>query len=236
MSVDLNNSAGPPRSTPQPVSNNHARLSGAIDTQKNPVGSMLFEIAQHSAEVLIEYAAVPIAFEVRQVLHLDNVPAPDADLSRFQHPVHVPWVKNYDATPGNAPLDWPARFDVTNWVFLTARAQGICVGGAVAIARSAAVELLGGRDDLALLWDIRVAPTVRGQGIGSALLQAAETTMRTRGARAMMIETQNVNVAACHFYRRQGYQLKSIERGAYAEFPDEVQLLWRKDLAGVKAG
>ena len=43
----------------------------------------------------------------------------------------------------------------------------------------------------------------------------------------MKIETQNINVPACRFYARQGCRLSAIVSHAYAEFPDEIQLIWR---------
>ena len=39
-----------------------------------------------------------------------------------------------------------------------------------------------------------------------------------------------VFVRACRFYERQGCQLRAIDRAAYAELPDEIQLFWYKDL------
>jgi hypothetical protein len=47
----------------------------------------------------------------------------------------------------------------------------------------------------------------------------------------MTIETQNINVVACRFYARQGCALRTVNHMAYAEFPNEVQLLWYKDLS-----
>jgi hypothetical protein len=44
----------------------------------------------------------------------------------------------------------------------------------------------------------------------------------------MEIETQNNNVAACRFYAKQGCILSSINPDAYPDFPDEVQMIWRK--------
>jgi hypothetical protein len=46
----------------------------------------------------------------------------------------------------------------------------------------------------------------------------------------LKIETQNSNVAACRFYAREGCQLRGIHPGAYADFPDEIQLLWYIEL------
>ena len=47
----------------------------------------------------------------------------------------------------------------------------------------------------------------------------------------MEVETQNINVSACRFYARQGCVLSAVNRFAYPELPDEVQLIWRKDLS-----
>ena len=63
-----------------------------------------------------------------------------------------------------------------------------------------------------------------------ALFRAAEAWSRDRGCRQLKIETQNINVPACRFYLRQGCVLGGINRFAYREFPEEVQLLWYKDL------
>jgi hypothetical protein len=48
---------------------------------------------------------------------------------------------------------------------------------------------------------------------------------------AYMAETQNINVAACRFYAKQGCTLSAINRFAYRDCPEEVQLIWRKELA-----
>ena len=44
------------------------------------------------------------------------------------------------------------------------------------------------------------------------------------------IETQNTNVRACRFYERQGCQLRAVHHAVYPELPEEIQLLWYKDL------
>jgi len=48
--------------------------------------------------------------------------------------------------------------------------------------------------------------------------------------RQLKIETQNTNVQACRFYERQRCRLHAIHRAAYPELPEEIQLLWYKDL------
>ena len=90
--------------------------------------------------------------------------------------------------------------------------------------------MLENRTDLTVLWDIRIHPDYRRQGIGQALFRAAETWARSRGCRQLKVESQNVNLPACRFYAKQGCVLGAIDRFAYADLPDEVQLLWYKDL------
>ena len=91
--------------------------------------------------------------------------------------------------------------------------------------------MLDGRDDLAVLWDIRVAPEARRRGVGAALFSRALDWSRARGCSELKIETQNVNVGACRFYERCGCELRAIHQSAYATLPDEMQLLWYRSVS-----
>ena len=71
--------------------------------------------------------------------------------------------------------------------------------GAVIAFNTIDRPMLQGRKNLAALWDIRVAPHLRGHGIGSTLFQAAEAWAAARGCRQLKVETQNNNVVACRF-------------------------------------
>ncbi|HZH89024.1 MAG TPA: GNAT family N-acetyltransferase [Pyrinomonadaceae bacterium] len=143
----------------------------------------------------------------------------------------TPYAKDYDALEAESPARWAERFDVSNWLFLAAHSEGRRIGGAALAFDGAGVEMLEGRSDLCVLWDIRVAPEARGQGVGSALFRAAEAEAAARGCRQLKIETQNINVPACEFYARRGCELRAINRFAYPQLPDEIQLLWYKELA-----
>jgi GNAT superfamily N-acetyltransferase len=192
---------------------------------------MQIDITLEPAPSLAEYAGVPSAFEVREIF---EVAAPDNGLGGFvlsPRAVDRPYVKDYDVLPGEHPLDWAARFALAGWGFFAARSRGERVGGAAVALGAHEAALLDGRDDLALLWDIRIAPGARGQGVGAALFAAVETRARERGCRRLNVETQNVNVPACRFYARQGCVLGAVDRFAYPALPDEVQLTWYKDLA-----
>ncbi len=92
--------------------------------------------------------------------------------------------------------------------------------------RTPGLHLLDGQEDVAALWDLRVAPAFRRRGVGTALFAAARTWAKAGGARRLDVETQNVNVPACRFYALQGCTLAAIHRFAYAECPEEVQLIW----------
>jgi len=193
---------------------------------------MRFEIRQDSPSALTAYASVPIAFEVRERFAV-RVPEPGRrGISLEAEPVEPSYIKDYDAMPGEGPLTWPSRFDLSTWGFLSAWSGLERVGGAAIVKSAPDVDMLEGRSDLALLWDIRVAPTWRGRGVGTELFQAAEAWARLRRASWIKVETQNVNVPACRFYLRQGCVLAQVHPLAYPVAPDEVQLLWYKRLGG----
>lgn len=182
------------------------------------------EIRLAAVSCLKDYARIPIAFDVTEVL------LPDLrNVALVTRPVAQPWRKDYD-TAGQSPTSWPERFDLSGWQFFVAFADGDRVGGAALVTHDPSVDLLEGRDDLGLLWDLRVAPTARRSGVGTALLAAVEERCRQSGLHDLKVETQDINVPACRFYARHGFRLRSIDRLAYPSLPDETQLLWVKSL------
>lgn len=193
---------------------------------------MSLEIRQEALTqgALSEHGRISIAFVVDRIL---EVTLPDGGLGGMTltvTPVADPYVKDYDAIEGEGPARWAERFDVSNWGLIEACRDGTRVGGAVVAFRTTDLHMLGGRADVAALWDIRVAPEQRGAGVGSALFRAAENWASARGCGWLKIETQNVNAAACRFYQKMGCTLGAIDRFAYPELPGEVQLLWWKAL------
>lgn len=188
------------------------------------------EIVTESPASLADYGRIPTAFAVNHIADVEPDRGAAGDFVLRERELPIPTVKDYDADVGNKPVDWPDCFDVSNWGFLSARVNGKRVGGAAVAFRSPGLDMLEGRDDLAVLWDIRVAPGARGKGIGSALMAATEAWARERGARLLKVETQNINVPACNFYAGHGFRLDSVDPSAYANYPDEIQLLWVKSL------
>jgi ribosomal protein S18 acetylase RimI-like enzyme len=191
---------------------------------------MSLTIVEEPPHRLAEYAQVPIAFAVTESFDEQGIAALLRGEQADPIAVPSPYWKDYDAYQGGRPTDWPTRFDVSRWTQLAAFDGARRVGGAVVIIDDPTIDLLRDRPGCALLWDLRVAPEVRGRGIGSALLLAGEDSARRRGARSLRVETQQVNVPACRLYQRHGFRLDRATPRVYVELPDEVQLLWLKAL------
>ena len=183
------------------------------------------ELRQEPLTELRKHVAIQSVFESRTAFDAmregDSVALRERQLAK-------PFRKNYDALEN--PLDWPVRFDTSNWVLIAAYDGGTRVGGVIGAIDTAGVDMLEGRDDLVVIWDLRVAGLVRRQGVGASLFRAVEKWGRSRGCRELKVETQNTNVAACKLYARQGCTLAEANFHAYPDLPDEVQLLWRKAL------
>jgi len=190
-------------------------------------------IAEESMTALAEYARIPIVFTVDRVLDVAHRDDGAGGFALSERRLELPYEKDYDAISGEGPMEWARRFDLSNWALLTARLASRIVGGAAVALDTAGLTMMGGRHDLAVLWDIRVSPHARRQGVGAALFERIEAWAQLHGCRQLEVETQNINVPACRFYARQGCQLRTIRRAAYPAFPEEIQLLWYKDLPAI---
>jgi ribosomal protein S18 acetylase RimI-like enzyme len=77
--------------------------------------------------------------------------------------------------------------------------------------------------------DIAVDARYRRLGIGRQLIARAVEWARARGLPGLMLETQDINVAACRFYASCGFRLGGFDqylyRGLHPEM-DEVALYW----------
>jgi GNAT superfamily N-acetyltransferase len=193
---------------------------------------VIVDVSTAPGTVPAEYARIPIAFEVRSIFEVSLRDGGLAGMGLEERRLDAPWIKDYDAIAGEGPAGWARRFELSKWEFLTAWVDGRPLGAAALAAGDAGIRLPGGQMDRAILWDIRAVPSARGHGVGAALFRAAEARARLRGCRQLWVETQNVNVPACRFYVRLGCRLGALNRFAYPDLPDEVQLLWYKDLAG----
>ncbi len=81
----------------------------------------------------------------------------------------------------------------------------------------------------ALIEDIAVNPPFRRQGVGRRLMACAIGWARERGLPGVMLETQNINVAACRLYASCGFVLSGFDGCLYrGVMPGtrEVALFW----------
>jgi len=184
-----------------------------------------FEIREMAFADMERYVAIPSVFESRSIL---DVMPKDGRHELRERGLVQPFRKNYDLAEN--PMEWLEHVEASNWTLIGAFEGNTWIGGGIGASKTAGVDMLEGRGDLVVLWDLRVQPATRRCGVGSALFRAIEHWGLGRNCRELKVETQNTNVAACRFYARQGCTLKSANRHAYPDFPDEVQLLWTKAL------
>ncbi len=186
-------------------------------------------IIRIGAERLPEYASIPATALITSVFAIELI---DGGLGgvRLREEVVVPYVKDYDQD-GGSPVTWTQQFYIHNWGLFLAQYDAQIVGAAAVAWNTNGTNLLEGRRELAVLWDIRVHPHHRREGIGTALFRHAANWARSRGCTRFKIETQNINVPACRFYRSMGCELGTLHRFAYAPpLNHEVQLNWYLDL------
>ena len=189
--------------------------------------AMIADNMQESQPDLSAYARIPISFDVREIMDVGVSSGAGDRYVLTPRLVASPWRKDYDAVDGG-PLEWPKRFDLSFWTFFAAIEDGERAGGAVVIHGAPDIDMLNGRHDVAVVWDIRVAPAARRRGIGRGLMIEIEAWAMRRGVASLEVETQNINAPACRFYARTGFELVSVDPNAYPGLPDETQLIWRK--------
>ena len=70
-------------------------------------------------------------------------------------------------------------------------------------------------NDTLWVWELHVAPSRRGQGIGRALMETLFGVCRTEKLRAIVCETQTKNVPAISFYRALGLSIEGVDTSYY---------------------
>lgn len=193
---------------------------------------MNIDILPVTLESLTEYSTVPITFQVESKFSVEQFK--DSLGFRLREEKVAPsYVMDYDVIDGEGPTRWLKRFDITAWRLFMAKQGGDLIGGAVIAISTPHLFMLDDREDLAVLWDIRVKPDFRHSGIGTKLFGKAALWANSKGCNQLKVETQNVNVPACRFYAKQGCHLGGINLYHYTQNPltiDHVMLLWYLDL------
>ena len=90
---------------------------------------------------------------------------------------------------------------------LVAEQHGQVLGAAMSFFRRGAKA--------ARLYSIAIAHAARGQGLGAALLQAAEHEVRRRGCAAIKLEVRTDNASAIALYEKHGFRRVTCVPGFY---------------------
>jgi [ribosomal protein S18]-alanine N-acetyltransferase len=101
----------------------------------------------------------------------------------------------------------------------------VALPGNIALIHESGGMLLGRlAADEAEVLTLAVAPSVRRQGIATALLRAAAAEMKARGATRLFLEVATGNAAALALYRREGFVEVGRRRRYYADRSDALVL------------
>lgn len=181
-----------------------------------------------------QYDLIPMLVHVSSYYRIDKIDRGLGGFALVETPVE-PFIKDFDDDEPihNFASRQAKNFDITNWGFFMAFDKEQAIGGAIVASRTKEVYMLAGRDDLAVLWDIRVDDTYKRQGVGQALFDMAVEWARNEGHTQMKIECQNNNIPAVRFYHKQGAVLSAIDEYAYyneLRYRHETQLIWFLDL------
>ncbi|NOR44049.1 MAG: GNAT family N-acetyltransferase [Candidatus Delongbacteria bacterium] len=184
---------------------------------------MNLKIKRTPLSFLEEYHKVPIRFSSDTIYPEELFAGKAEDINLIETPV-PPFTKDYDEH--ELPYKWVEKWDISNWCILKTEIDGKYIAGAVIAYNTNGVNMLEGRDDIAVLWDIRVSPEYRGKGIGEKLFKEAIKFTEEKNCEFLKIETQNINVNACKFYKKMGCYLGKYSINEYKDFSDEIMMLW----------
>lgn len=188
-------------------------------------------VRKEPLSALPAYGSVPISFSTTSVLQVSWVEHGLGGIRIVEVPLDRPFAKDFDNDEPEPVTRWLGYGDISHWGIFAAFNEGARVGGAVVAYDTPGVNMLEGRRGLAVLWDIRVHPDVRRTGVGTSLLESAVGFARDSGCSVLKVESQNTNPAACRFYATNGFHLGGLRRGVYSDYPDEIQMLWYRELA-----
>lgn len=182
-------------------------------------------VESDSFDNLDAYESVSIAFEVNSRLSLAGLL--DPSMPQFLEEPMPRRFKDYDADAAERPSSLPGRFDVAGWRAFAAFEGSRRVGGIIVGHDSPTFGMLRGDPATAVIVDLRVDARFRGQGVGAALLSAGVVWATSRDFSELIVETQDVNVAACRFYSSNGFRIVSVEPRGYGAEILEAKLIWR---------
>ena len=182
-----------------------------------------------------QYDSIPMRVNVKSYYKVEKINRGLGGFTLVETPIEKPYIKDFCIGDDETVTRWE-RFDLSNWAFFMAFDGERSIGAVAIASRDKNVNMLSGRNDLAVLWDIRVDEEYKHQGVGQALFDMAVNWSCEQGLVQMKIECQSNNVPAIKFYHKQGAELCAIdEYCGYGdinapEFRHETQFIWFLDL------
>ena len=156
------------------------------------------------------------------------------DLRLVEERVKRPFKRDYDKEGEDNPSAWAKQHDIKRWGIFVAMDKGLPVGGATVALESPIFPAFSlQREDLAILWDIRVHPDHQFQGVGRSLFHFSTAWAKAQGYGQLGLETDGSNIPACKFYAKMGCNLGGILKYGYSGIPEIAEypmLLWYIDL------
>jgi ribosomal protein S18 acetylase RimI-like enzyme len=156
-----------------------------------------------------KYAVTKTETDERTIISLERVTLP------------TPYTKTFSRD--DDLLDWYKHMP----------AHGLCLGafdGATMVG--IAVTDVSEWNNSAMLWEFHVAEGQRGRGVGRQMMTALVERVRARGLEMIVVETSSANIGAIRFYRRVGFEIKSIDLAYYGsndlDRDDVAVFMWRK--------
>ncbi len=189
---------------------------------------MTIHISAIGPEAYDQYAKVATEFTVHSIFACVPLDRGLGGIVLHEHVAEHTYEKRFDSD--DIPAKWAESADLSAWgVFLATEAERP-VGAAAVAPPSPQLVGVERRTDAAFLFDIRVSPDCRRQGVGKALLSRCAQWAKGRGFSFLVIETQNANVPACRLYAASGAELIEIRRLGYVhctEVAKEAMLIWQ---------
>jgi GNAT superfamily N-acetyltransferase len=188
------------------------------------------QITNPSQDFFEAYEKIPMLVQVESKLEAEKINRGLGGTLFREVPVD-PYTK--DLGQYEPPTEFSKKFDTKDWAFFAAYDQGVLIAAATVACKTKEILMLDGRDDLCILWDIRVEDARKRCGVGTKLFQMAVIWAKSKGFRQMKIECQNINLPAIRFYHKFGAVLCALDEYFYysdLESREEVALIWYLDL------
>jgi streptothricin acetyltransferase len=132
-----------------------------------------------------------------------------------EHLYEKPYRKNYPDDDEN----WMEYIDNPDKIIFFYYHNNECIGQ---------IKLRRNWNKYAFIEDIAVSKNHRNRGVGTSLIEKAVEWAKSKNLLGFMLETQDVNLPACRFYNKLGFQIGAVDTMLYSNFDNfnEKAVFW----------